>query len=32
MSIAAIDPQEGVNWQPVNASDWSVSFGSFTHI
>lgn len=32
MSIAAIDPQEGVNWQPVDASAWDVSFGSFTHI
>jgi hypothetical protein len=31
-SIAAIDPAEGVNWQPVDASSWAVSFGSFTHI
>jgi cell wall-associated NlpC family hydrolase len=30
-SIAAIDPAEGVNWQPVDESAWDVSFGSFTH-
>lgn len=32
MSVAAIDTQEGVNWQSFDPSDWSVSFGSFTHI
>lgn len=31
MSIAAIDPQDGVNWQPVDESSWDVTFGSFTH-
>lgn len=31
-SIAAIDPAEGVDWQPVNLDDASVSFGSFTHV
>lgn len=30
-SIAAIDPADGVDWQPVNLDDPSVSFGSFTH-
>jgi cell wall-associated NlpC family hydrolase len=31
MSVAAIDPAEGVNWQSVDETSWSVSFGSFTH-
>jgi cell wall-associated NlpC family hydrolase len=31
MSVAAIDPQEGVNHQPISSSDTSVSYGSFTH-